>query len=303
LIEEHLDWKYGAIQQQQAMDVRKVLELPPEVDVLREVDVPVRLTQLRLQLSQVQQKIQEQRDALDETFEQFLSRLLREIELAQVAPYETTEKGRLFVESLRPDFRVGWLRSAERTAAERQRRLAAFRADLTERSEKYLLWSVQSHLREFAAAAQWADDEAKAAVDNLHMSIEDGWLRQLVRQGALVSNQYPYQYVKDVVGALRADVRAQVKALVERWQQAAVAKLNDDVQDLQRQAETLAEKTAVLEAWQALGAKRAETARELRRLLDDAPEAAAQSEPVEDALASASDTVYTLMRRCEFAYE
>ncbi|WP_067931857.1 dynamin family protein [Alicyclobacillus kakegawensis] len=291
LIEEHLNWRYSAIQQQHAMAVRKVLALPPEVDVSREVDVSVRLGQLHLQLSQVQQKIQEGQDALADTSEQFLSRLLREIELAQVAPYETTEKGRLFVESLRPGFRVGWLRSAERTAAERQRRLAAFRADLTERSEKYLLWPVQTHLREFAAAARWADDETKAAVDNLRVSIEDEWLRQLVRQGALVSEQYPYQYVKDVVGALRADVRAQVKALVERWQQQAVAKLNEEVRDLRREGETLTEKIAVLEAWQALCAERAEAARELRGLLDDPPAALTHSESADGALSSASDTV------------
>ena len=50
--------------------------------------------------------------------ELYREEFVRFVELSQIAPYETTERGRLYVESLRQEFKVGWFRSKQKTDEE-----------------------------------------------------------------------------------------------------------------------------------------------------------------------------------------
>ncbi|MCL6632180.1 MAG: dynamin family protein [Alicyclobacillus herbarius] len=275
LIAEHLDWKYGFKQRQLNDQVRACLGLPDSVTVETDVDVAGKREDAMHHLSTLKAEVEGQEQALCDAFATFLSQVLREIELAQIAPYETTEKGRLFVESMRPDFRVGWLRSAERTEKERQQRLTAFRAELAERTEKYMQWPVIRLLREFASGQEGVNEVLLQGVDELSVRIEDGWLRQMVREGALISDSYPYQYVKDVVAALKADFRAQVKSLLERWQEAARERLKVRLADVLDRCQQIEADITVLNAWLELRAQRFAEEQQLQDLLttsDDADE-------------------------------
>jgi small GTP-binding protein len=283
LISEHLAWRFGAQLEDQAQKVREALALPPGVDVLTEVDVTARRSELAARLQELSDKVEAVRQTVQDEFDETLARLLRSIELAQIAPYDTTEKGRRFVESLRPDFRVGWLRAEERTERERNARLTAFREDLAQRAEKYMIWPLKAELREFVAASEWVDEDGTGDIEALAVHLDDGWLRQMVRTGALVSEQYPYQYVKDVVGALKGDLRAQVKAVFERWHTAAQPRLEARLQPMTAERDECERVLGVLDEWLALMGRRQAVAQELRSLLrGDAANSHGTDAPEED---------------------
>lgn len=177
---------------------------------------------------------------------------LRLIELAQIAPYETTEKGRLYIESLRPEFKVGLFRSVQKTEAERLRRAEAFARDIGERVQNFLLTplanQIASDVRQAgidpATSARLADGAAAISIE-----VDVDYVARIVKPGALVSSQYPYQYVKDVVARVKRDALAAAGALAEQFVTACVAKCEDEQAATRAQIETESDRCAALQAY------------------------------------------------------
>ncbi|GMA49596.1 hypothetical protein GCM10025857_09530 [Alicyclobacillus contaminans] len=170
------------------------------------------------ELQRLTAQMDAQRTQLRQTLEALGDEVRRQIQLAQIAPYETTEKGRLYVESQRPNFKVGGLFGGQRkTDAERAQRLEAFVRDLSERTEKFLVWPLQGQLRQWLETTAWADEAMRQSVEEIRVPAVSSLCQQTVNSGALMSEQYPYQYVKDVVGQVKSQVQAQVNGLLEAW--------------------------------------------------------------------------------------
>ncbi|GLG00013.1 hypothetical protein Alches_00520 [Alicyclobacillus hesperidum subsp. aegles] len=177
---------------------------------------------------------------------------LRLIELAQIAPYDTTEKGRIYVESLRPEFKVGLFRSAQKTDAERLRRAEAFAQDIAERVHNYLLTplanQIASDVRQAgidpATSARLADGAAA-----IHIDVDVDYVSRLVKPGALVSSQYPYQYVKDVVARVKRDALATAANLAEQFVAACLAKCEDEQATTRADMELASDRCAALQAY------------------------------------------------------
>lgn len=153
--------------------------------------------------------------------QEWIGAVVRMIDLVQIAPYETTELGRKYVESLRSDFKVGWFRAAAQTNQARQQRLAAFVLELRDKTEKFLVWPVQTLMRETMERLDWAEAGWLGAVDSIGVEVTAELCSQQVKQGALVSEQYPYQYVKDVVQVIKATVRGRTTRCIDGWAQQA----------------------------------------------------------------------------------
>ncbi|WAH40867.1 dynamin family protein [Alicyclobacillus fastidiosus] len=171
---------------------------------------------------------------------------VRTVELAQISPYETTEKGRLYVESLRPDFKVGFLRSGAKTAAEQARRAQAFLLDLNARLTNYLLVPLRSQVATDIRQVGWGKEEWVSQLDGLSLEVDVDYVRNLVKMGALVSSQYPYQYVKDVVSRVKRDILGQLGALVDRWFVEAEKALSDHQADKRHRIEAQLQKIDAL---------------------------------------------------------
>ncbi len=216
-------------------------------------------------LATLRETVQLEQQSLGKTYDALHEEVRRLVDLAQISPYETTEKGRLYVESLRPNFKVGFLGAKQKTAAERERRLAAFLDDLTDRTEKYLIWPLQSRLREWLDNTPWANSEWRNDIDTVGFSIEAELCRGLVNYGALSSDQYPYQYVKDVVAKVKSGVLTSVNRVLDLW--------NEHMRDIsaeleksrQPEMDTIQAEIDAIRRWLSLVA---EQQRELTRLLD-----------------------------------
>ena len=175
--------------------------------------------------------------------------LVRSVELAQISPYETTERGRLYIESLRPGFKVGWWRAEERTKQEQEVRLAAFVRDLTERADKFLTLPLGNQLRHFVSHMEWAKPEWQQATHQVAAVVSADLCRKTVHQGALVSNQYPYQYVKDVVAAVKRQVYTKLTELLDVWFAEATETKKAQLHDRIVQQRRVLDEIQAIKAW------------------------------------------------------
>lgn len=177
------------------------------------------------------------------------NRLLRSVELAQISPYATTELGRLYIESLRPDFRPGWFRQKQRAVTEQVERLRKFVEDLAGHTQKYLVWPQQGNLRSWVESTDWADAAWLSDIDSLSVPVTEEVCTHLVKTGALVSEQYPYQYVKDVVDHLKRNFSSRLLERLERWFDAALVDLEESQATERREVDRVQNQLAAVEAW------------------------------------------------------
>jgi len=174
-------------------------------------------TQLTEQIEQLESAREEAKLALQMRNEARREELVRSVELSQIAPYETTERGRNYIESLTSTFHVGWWRPAKQIETARQARLLEFINDLQERTEKFLVWPLQNALRQFIQATGGLGEEQLNQITQVTVEVTADLCKSVVKEGALVSTQYPYQYVKDVVQTIKRQVFARLTAVLEEW--------------------------------------------------------------------------------------
>ncbi|WP_206831424.1 dynamin family protein [Alicyclobacillus fructus] len=159
---------------------------------------------------------------------------LRTVDLAQIAPYETAEKGRRYIDSLRADFKVGVFRSAKKTEAEREARLKAFVADLAQKVENFLVRPLSAEMaqqiREIGLHAA-AEERLIQRCQGLGVRVDEAFVQACVKPGSLVSAEYGHQFVRDVQDRVRREMRAQVQGVVEELAAAVEERLRMEEQD------------------------------------------------------------------------
>lgn len=189
-------------------------------------------------------RLDDQRSTAEERLGEQRVRFARMVDLAQISPYETTELGRFYVESMRPAFRVGWLGSAAKTEAERKARLDRFLDDLNDRTTRYLCWSVQGELRQEIQSEPLLASDWLGRVETLTAAADESLCEQLMNHGALSSEQYPYQYVKDVVARVKGQFTTRMNVFLHELDATAMAAWADmhadDLDELRQLEQQLA---------------------------------------------------------------
>ncbi|WAH35843.1 dynamin family protein [Alicyclobacillus dauci] len=185
---------------------------------------PLNMEEAQLWLSQEEERehglndeLQTQYQADVESRNDLREKWIRQVELAQIAPYETTEKGRVYVESLRPEFKVGFLLAAKKTEQERERRAQDFVEDIASHVQNYLLVPLRNQVAQDLRQVTWGEETFFEDLSRLNVKIDVPYVKSLVKTGALVSSQYPYQYVKDVVARVKRDVLGQLMSMIDNW--------------------------------------------------------------------------------------
>jgi small GTP-binding protein len=182
--------------------------------------------------------------------------LVRLVELAQISPYDTTERGRMYVESLRPEFKVGWFRQKQKTAHEQTDRLNAFVEDLDSRTEKYLVWPLQARLRQLIQNMAFAERDWALQVEQITYKMTADKAAEIVKAGALVSSQYPYQYVKDVVSAVKRTILIQLGERLDTWFARTVSSAKAaKAKEFHEQCQVAERKVEIISKWLSLNEK------------------------------------------------
>lgn len=215
-------------------------------------------------ISEKTRQLEEHLEQLRVNEQTFLDSVLRTIDLAQIAPYDTTEKGRRYIESLRDGFKVGWFRSKDATLRERNLRQQAFIEDLSNRTQQYLVLPIQSLLREASLWPTAVQNAWLTEVEALSVGVDDKLCSAEVKRGALMSDQYPYQYVKDVVQAIKSSLRGKVVAKIEELLHLSTNHLEEEAYESTEFRQIQAE----LEVLQDFVALQDEVADEVHRWMD-----------------------------------
>jgi predicted GTPase len=103
-----------------------------------------------------------------DSFDKGLSEL---IENAAVTPYETRELLKSYLESLSPNFKVGFLFGTKKTAEERERRKVSFRENIGKLIHTQIEVHVKTFMKKLLSDSHLLTDERSLAIDSLNLVI------------------------------------------------------------------------------------------------------------------------------------
>ncbi|UVI27803.1 dynamin family protein [Paenibacillus spongiae] len=172
---------------------------------------------------------------------------------ANVTPAVTRDLAHTFLESRKPGFKAGLLFAGAKTAAEQARRLSAFRDEFAAQAAAGIEWHLNDMLRKAADAVGWRDEsleeELKAA---LHWEVEEQWLIDHVKPGAVFGNEYTMNYSRELAADLKGLYRKRAQEWIDKLAdraaaagEAAAAPVRARLAELSSQAGALAQLAAL----------------------------------------------------------
>lgn len=181
-------------------------------------DAGTDLSELQAHVDNLRREIDTQQSASVRLQQEMQRELLTLIENAKLTPFQTTELAGKYLESRRPGFRVGLLFSAAKTEQERSNRLHQLHADFTGKVSANLDWHIKDLLIKLPEKYGVRNEAFANSVYELKVDISPEMIAEWVKEGALSSQEYMYQYAKDI----SAEVKSRYKRLVMEYIERAV---------------------------------------------------------------------------------
>ncbi|GIM46439.1 GTPase [Collibacillus ludicampi] len=245
LIEEHGKWKAKENDEERQM----------YQTVLAEAE-NVQETLDRFAVLQSEMKALEQKPGqLEHELKQELFSL---IDHAILTPFSTTERARLYLQSRKPGFKVGFFFAANKTKAEKESRLQALYEELRERVSSQLDWHMKELLARIPERFGPVPEEYLQKVYAIDLSFGPDLIERSVKEGALSHvEEYVYNFTKELAGEIRSMYRRTASAFIEEavayCQQAVqreIASLREESQELTRVIEAKTRLQEIAEAEQ-----------------------------------------------------
>ncbi|GAB7053353.1 hypothetical protein JCM16163A_00980 [Paenibacillus sp. YK5] len=161
------------------------------------------------------------------------------LEAANVIPAVTRDLAHVYLDSRRPGFKVGWLGSAAKTAAERQQRLAALHRDFVSQVETQVERHVQQSVKAAFEGQGLPAGLAAEAADRIHAEITPEWLAAQVNEAAVFGGEYTMTYSKQIAAEAKALYRKQAFAVADELADALAAALQPRLTALRGQVAEL----------------------------------------------------------------
>src|SRR6478752_3281652 len=178
-----------------------------------------------LLLAMMTEKEEEMRRAekqLAETYQQETGKILSN---ANLTPYEMREKARLFLETTKPDFKVGLLFAKKKTEEVKKERLTLFFDDMKERAASQLQWHLQQYVQELVKNQNLTDPDLIRQVQQFEIPLEPHDLIETVKAGATINGDYVLTYAKDVADHIK---KKATRLLYELYAQIEQSKIEQD---------------------------------------------------------------------------
>jgi replication fork clamp-binding protein CrfC len=151
--------------------------------------------------------------------------------------FETRELVKHFLESRQPGFKAGFFGRSAKTKSEQDQRLAKLYVDLLARSEANLTWHLRTILAEIPARYDLSVENYTDQVSQMSVKFEPELLIQTIRPGAMLSGQYVLNYTRDLTDAIRSVYWQSSKVWINRAQEAAHLKTQQELSSLQEHLE------------------------------------------------------------------
>lgn len=137
------------------------------------------------------------------------------IENANITPSLTRDYAHAYLESRKPGFKVGFFSRAAQTAAEIEKRLSAFQADLAEQVEAQLDWHLRDGLKKAANEQGLHDTALIAQIEALKVDVSRELIASQVNTGATFGGEYTLNYMKQLAGELKLQYRKLAFAVID----------------------------------------------------------------------------------------
>ncbi|WP_027409178.1 dynamin family protein [Anoxybacteroides tepidamans] len=189
----------------------------------------------------LQQRLQTIDTLYSEVEAKFRKELDNILEHAYVMPFETRELAKAYLQSVQPDFKVGFLFSKSKTEQERKARLGAFYENVKEKATSQMEWHVRDHLVRFLKENGIQDSGLMSECQQLAVSWDEQLLAGLVKKGAGVTGESVLNYTNDVANELKKRYRSEALRLFaiafKRWQETMESERKQLFDELETQTE------------------------------------------------------------------
>ncbi|WP_083632292.1 dynamin family protein [Domibacillus antri] len=127
---------------------------------------------------------------------------------AILMPASTRELARSYLESTRPEFKVGMLFAKKKTEEERENRLAVLTADLKKQTEAQLEWHVRQVTASWLKESGLDDPSLALKAEELSVPVDASVITEAVKPGAGVTGDAVLNYSEAVAGLIKKRARA-----------------------------------------------------------------------------------------------
>jgi len=171
-------------------------------------------------------------DVRREKLRQELDRLLGN---ANLTPAETREKAQHVLEAMQPGFKAGWLASAAKTEAERDRRLTLLTNDFNGQINGHLVGHVRELLRQEAKSAGAEGPSFEQTLEAAFAPVGGDWLKSLVKPGAGADGQATLHYSAEISAELKSMYRKAALGLFDELEAGRSSERDEAVAAVQLQ--------------------------------------------------------------------
>ncbi|MBX0356302.1 dynamin family protein [Halobacillus sp. Nhm2S1] len=145
----------------------------------------------------------------------FQERVSQFIFNAYLMPSALREYAEAYLESVQPDFKVGFLFTQKKTEEERLAREQAFYTKLRESVEKNLSWPLRERMIQLMEHYSVSDEKLLEKVQKETFQYPRERLYALVERGASVTGAYVLRYTDD----LSKDIQKETRRFIQEWKQ------------------------------------------------------------------------------------
>ncbi len=192
LVNDHKEW-WKSVNNMEAVD--SSLDL---------VDLQKRVTDLENE--QVELNEQVDLHSVQEWIDQAKSDIHRTIESAVLTPYETRELAKSYLESIQPEFKVGFFSTKGKVAKEQEQRLDLLLEDLNKRVQT-LNWQTGDTFYKVVEPLMAEKDELKRISQSLTLSIGEAFLKKQIHSGARITGAYLLTFADQLAKAIQKEMR------------------------------------------------------------------------------------------------
>jgi len=195
------------------------------------------------------------------------------LDSAIVTPASLRDTAHSFLESSKPGFKAGLLFAGAKTAAEKERRLEQFRAELDSVVKSAIEWHLNELLRKAYDRAGVPDDVVAQRLSGIVWSPTPEWLTSRVNKGASFGNEYTMTYSRDIAADVKAAYRQLAYPLIDDIAEAAAADSAAEAQAAEAELRELGSRAEALAKLEALAQRLDAEAAALAALLPPRPAA------------------------------
>lgn len=187
-------------------------------------------------INQAFESINNEQEKLISYYEEELNSLLKN---ANIMPFQTREKAANYLKTEDPSFKVGMFFSKKKTEAAKNHALQEFNEELKKQVETQIIWHIRNLAKGVYETFQIERPTLLDEILHIQMDIEKDELKNIIKQGAQLNDQYVLQYTKDLTEYMKQKCKKVALTIQEKLVQSLISQKEDQKQELITKKERL----------------------------------------------------------------